>query len=309
MRTAVEQGRAELAHLDELTDDLADAFVPAVSGSIPRLGTFAREFPAELKRHLDRERAALGSFNIAFFGRTGAGKSTLLSAFGRLDGAYVSPGDSDWTTEVRPIEWRDCRLFDTPGINGWGRTENRADLEAKARKAVEIADIVLLCFDTQAQQEMEFTKIAAWIRDHGKPAVAVLNVRNPHWRHPAVASAAGGRNSTAAVRQHHDNVRTHLATIGLPGTPIVAIHSQRALFARATTPFRGPDDLRDSLDVARERFGIAYLDRWSNFEALERLIIASIEEGGADLRLTALREDIRSRCTRGGRARAGVGTP
>ncbi|GAA4560983.1 GTPase [Planotetraspora kaengkrachanensis] len=305
VRLAVEQGHAELTRLDDITDDLVGAFAqghrvaPSSSGLVTRLDDFTRGFPGELRRHLDRERESLGSFNIAFFGRTGVGKSTLLSAFGRLDGAYVSPGESDWTTEVRPIEWRDCRLFDTPGINGWGRTESRDDLEAKAREAVEIADIVLLCFDNQFQQEMEFEKIAAWIRDHGKPVVAVLNVRNPHWHHPAKVPEARRRNLSEPVRQHTDNIRTQLVQIGLPDTPVVAIHSQRALFARATTPFHGPDPVQKAFHQQREEFGKDYLDRWSNFGTLERLIATSIAEGGADLRLTALREDIRSRCRRG----------
>nr|WTB35297.1 50S ribosome-binding GTPase [Streptomyces sp. NBC_00830] len=303
VRSAVELGHAELTRLDDITDDLVGAFAqgqrgaPSSSGLIIRLDDFTRGFPGELRRHLDRERESLGSFNIAFFGRTGVGKSTLLSAFGQLDGEYVSPGVSDWTTEVRPIEWRDCRLFDTPGINGWGRTESRDDLEAKAREAVEIADIVLLCFDNQSQQEMEFEKIAAWIRDHGKPVVAVLNVRNPRWRHPAKVPEARRRNLSESVRQHTDNIRTQLVQIGLPDTPVVAIHSRRALFARATTPFHGP--AQNDFHHEREEFGKDYLDRWSNFGTLERLIATSIAEGGADLRLTALREDIRSRCRRG----------
>ncbi|OKI61670.1 GTPase [Micromonospora sp. CB01531] len=303
IRSAVEQGHAELTRLDDVTDDLVGAFgrgqhvAPSSSGLIARLDDFTREFPGDLRRHLDRERESLGSFNIAFFGRTGVGKSTLLSAFGRLDGEHVSPGVSDWTTDVHHVEWRDCRLFDTPGINGWGRTESRSNLEAKARRAVEIADIVLLCFDNQSQQEMEFEKIAAWIRDHGKPVVAVLNVRNPRWRHPAKVPEARRRNLSESVRQHTDNIRTQLVQIGLPDTPVVAIHSRRALFARATTPFHGPAQ-RD-FHHEREEFGKGYLDRWSNFGTLERLIATSIAEGGADLRLTALREDIRSRCRRG----------
>ncbi|WP_203827677.1 GTPase [Actinoplanes palleronii] len=297
VHTAVEQGRAELTVLEAVTAELAGAFAPSPPGAGTRLDAFTRAFPAQLRRHLDREGESLGSFNIAFFGRTGVGKSTLLSAFGRLDGEYVSPGVSDWTTEVRPVAWRDCRLFDTPGINGWGRTESRDHLEAKAREAVEIADIVLLCFDNQSQQEMEFAKIAAWIRSHGKPAVAVLNVRNPRWRHPAKVPAARRANLSASVRQHTDNIRTQLVQIGLPDTPIVALHSRRALFARAATPFHGPAE--QDFQHERDQFGIDYLDRWSNFPALERLIATAIAEGGAELRLAALREDLRARCHRG----------
>ncbi|MBO3743229.1 GTPase [Actinoplanes flavus] len=303
VRSAVEQGRAELARLDEVAGELGRAFAqgqrgsPGSSALVARLDDFTAAFPARLRSHLDRERESLASFNIAFFGRTGVGKSTLLSVFGRLDGSYVSPGESDCTTEVQAVEWRNCRLYDTPGINGWGRTESRESLEAKARRAVEIADVVLLCFDSQSQQAMEFTKIAAWIRDYGKPAVAVLNSRNAQWHHPARVVPPLRRNLSEQVRQHADNIRTHLVEIGLPETPIVAIHSQRALFARAATPFRGV--AADGLAFERDTFGIEYLERWSNFGTLERLMAHLVEEGAADLRLAALRQDVRSRCQRG----------
>ncbi|MBM2619688.1 50S ribosome-binding GTPase [Actinoplanes sp. LDG1-06] len=297
VRSAVEQGHAELELLDDITGTLIGAFAHGATGAHARLDDFTRAFPDELRRHLDRERGSLGSFNIAFFGRTGAGKSTLLSTFGRLDGEYVSPGESDCTTDIRPIDWRDCRLYDTPGTNGWGRTRSREVLEAEARRAVEIADIVLLCFDSQSQQAMEFQKIASWIRAHGKPVVAVLNVRNARWRHPAKVRPASRRNLSEPVRQHVDNIRTHLAQIELHDVPVVAINSRRALFARASTPFRGP--AQKDFHHEREAFGPDYLDRWSNIGALEDLIVAAIAEGGADLRLAALREDIRSRVRHG----------
>ncbi|WP_436522126.1 GTPase [Actinoplanes sp. HUAS TT8] len=303
VRSAVEQGRAELTHLDDLTDELAAVFAGEPSGEasspglITRLDAFARVFPAELRLHLDREREELGTFNIAFFGRTGAGKSTLLSAFGRLDGGYVSRSEGDWTTEVCPIEWRDCRLFDTPGINGWGRTESRAALEAKARRAVEIADVVLLCFDSISQQQMEFDKVADWIRDRGKPVVAVLNVRNADWRQPDRVPESRRANLSEQVRQNAGNIRSQLAQKSLTGIPIVAVHSRRALMGRATLPYRGP--FPGPFLKERDHFGTDHHERWSNFATLERLIVASIAEGGADLRLAALRDDVRSRCRRG----------
>ena len=190
VRTAVAQGQAELTRLDALADAVAETiaesgrYESSPSDSSSQLGELLRGFMRDLRHHLDHERDALGSFNIVFFGRTGAGKSTLMSAFGELDGEYVSPGPSDWTTGVHHVQWHDCRLFDTPGINGWGRTESRENLEATARRAVETADIVLLCFDSQNQQAMEFAKIASWIRNYGKPALAVLNVRNSEMAAP-----------------------------------------------------------------------------------------------------------------------------
>lgn len=255
------------------------------------LSSFTSGFAEQIHRHLADQRERLSTFNIAFFGRTGAGKSTLLSAFGQLDGSYVSPGDSDWTIDVTRIEWQGCSLWDTPGINGWGRTRKRSELEETARRAVEVADVVLLCFDTQSQQSSEFAKIAQWVKAYGKPTIAVLNVRNLRWRHPAkVGSQSARRSLSRAVAEHANNIRTELAKIDLGGTPVVAIQSRRALFARAATPFQGPAS--NDLTSDRELFGTEYLAEWSNFSALEDLVAASITEGGVELRQRSLREGL-----------------
>lgn len=299
IEAALATGCEEMARLDEMAESAigcysvspeAAALLGQVSGA-DRVGPTT--FTTKLRSHLSEQRDVLSTFNVAFFGRTGAGKSTLLSAFGQLDGSDVSPGDSDWTTEVHSVSWRGCRLYDTPGINGWGGRRSRAELEATARRAVEIADVVLLCFDSQSQQASEFAKVADWVRHYGKPTIAVLNIRNLRWRHPAkMPSQSARRNVSEPVRQHSDNIRTELASIGLDNTPVVAIHSRRALFARASTPFRGPAE-RDFL-CEREQFGTEYLAEWSNFRVLESLLTAGITAGGAQLRLTSLREGMRA---------------
>ncbi|TMS54792.1 GTPase [Mycobacterium sp. DBP42] len=296
---ALTAGHEEMAVLDELGEAAIDCYAI----SLPRadgLGPLIQEvsdataaFAEKVRTHLSEQRDVLSTFNVAFFGRTGAGKSTLLSAFGQLDGSDVSPGESDWTTEVHSVPWRGCRLYDTPGINGWGGRKSRAELEATARRAVEIADVVLLCFDSQSQQASEFSKVADWVRHYGKPTIAVLNIRNLRWRHPAkVPNQTARENISVPVRQHSDNIRTELASIGLAETPVVAIHSRRALFARASLPFRGPAE-RDFLNE-REQYGVEYLARWSNFGALEALLTSGIASGGAQLRLTSLREGMRA---------------
>lgn len=248
---------------------------------------------SDLKDRLADSRRAASTFNIAFFGRTGAGKSTLLSTLGRLNGELVSDGRSDFTVDVHPLDWQGCRLYDTPGINGWGRTRPRAELEEAAREAVEVADIVLLCFDTQSQQVSEFVKVAAWVRAYRKPVVAVLNVRNAMWRHSARPTSPVQREGLSrSVKQHADNIASELEAIGLPDVPLVAIHSKRGLFARASTPFDGP--AATEFEAERAAYGLDYLERMSNLPVLESLMSACVLEGAADLRLAALREGLQA---------------
>jgi predicted GTPase len=182
----------------------------------------------EIQRLFKRQRDSLGTVNLVFFGRTGAGKSSLIEALTHGDGESVSRGESDWTVEVRPVAWCGCRLLDTPGINGWGRTEDRSSLERHARKAVEIADIVLLCFDSQSQQEMEFKKVAEWIQAYGKPVIAVLNCRNQHWRLPPREELASQRKSQSqAVHQHEGNIRDGLTNLGLRTGASITVGSSK----------------------------------------------------------------------------------
>ena len=75
----------------------------------------------------------------------------------------------------------------------------------------------------------------------GKPVVAVLNVKNLRWRHPArVPNQTARRGMSESVAQHAENVRTELTNIGLVDVPVVALSSRRALFARAATPVPRP---------------------------------------------------------------------
>ena len=301
--TAVAEGRREIDRLEGQVSTLLDRFEQASmrlrrwdsspTSSAAALITMADDVVKDVGLHFERQRSILETFNIVFFGRTGAGKSTILSAFGELDGERVSPGESDWTTAVEPIPWRGCLLYDTPGIGGYGRTQKRESLEETARAAVEKADVVLLCFDSASQQASEFAKVAAWVRGYGKPAIALLNVRNPLWRHPArVPSQRTRRSLSDAVRQHRQNIESELAKIGLGDSPIVAVQSRRGLMARASTPYLGPDQV--NFESSRIEYGVQYLLEWSNYQSLEALISAMVLTGGADLRLTALRDGVRS---------------
>ncbi len=263
-----------------------DEYDPAV-----RLAGQLGETLAKVGDLFERQSAALQTFNIVLFGRTGAGKSTLISAMTRGNGASVSQGESDWTTQVAPLDWHSCRIYDTPGINGWGRTESLSDLEARAREAVEVADFVLVCFDSQSQQADEFGKLAAWVQTYRKPLIAVLNPRNPVWRLPPRVPVGSTRsNLSRAVREHADNIRDELTKIGLSGVPVVAVSSKRSLFARASLPFLGPDEL--SLQKQRAEYGIEQLESWSGFARFENLLVQAISDHAVTLRLGALNDQL-----------------
>lgn len=242
---------------------------------------------------LERQRATLGTFNIAFFGRTGTGKSSLMEALSRGSGRAISPeGLSDWTVEVRRVAWESCVLHDVPGINGWGRDRSRAELEEVARSAVETADLVVLAFDTQSQQAEEFRKIAAWVERYGKPVLAVLNCRNPLWRFgPRVPKLASRRQLSKAVQQHSTNIVEGLAGVGLHEVPVVAINTKRAVFACSQQPYEGPD--ATTFVKHRECYGVEALKEWSNLPALEQLLLAALKHDAVAIRLSMLHAQLR----------------
>ncbi|MCS6853665.1 MAG: 50S ribosome-binding GTPase [Elioraea sp.] len=256
----------------------------ALLASIADAVAHARDAAADLfARQLDR----LSNIHFTLFGRTGVGKSSLIEALTRGNAKTVSTGESDFTTSVRSVFWQACLFHDTPGINGWGRTERREVLEEQARGEVETADLVVLCFDTQSQQCGEFKKIAEWVLRYRKPALAVLNVRNHRWRRPALLPHRAQRvQCQQAVREHAANIRAELASLGLPDAPVVAISAKTAVFARAKEPYAGPwqKEFRDR----RAKHGTDTLLAESNLAVLEQVLITALEQEAAALRLGML---------------------
>ncbi len=248
---------------------------------------------AEAADLFDRQRNVLRTVNIALFGRTGAGKSSLVEALVHGDGATISTSESDFTTQVRTVPWHGCRFIDTPGTNGWGRSASRETLEGRARHAVEVADIVVLCFDTQSQQKGEFEKIGAWVKEYGKPVVAVLNVRNPLWRRPeSVPLGTQRRRLSRAVREHVTNIETELAALGIFGAPVVAISAQRAVYARVSGDYRGPAP--EQFTKLRKELGLDGLAKGSNFEILEALFVNALTYHVKELRFGMLHGQVRT---------------
>src|SRR5690349_2246636 len=76
--------------------------------------TLLAELTSGLKDLAHRQLDGMDTFNVVLFGRTGAGKSSLLEALSSGDGGSISPGDSDWTTEVNPTDWARIVAWSTP---------------------------------------------------------------------------------------------------------------------------------------------------------------------------------------------------
>lgn len=268
---------------NRLTEDGAELGDTPASQILDAEQTLLADLTGELEELAHRQLDDMKTFNIVLFGRTGTGKSSLLEAISHGDGGTISPGESDWTTAVKPVEWGSCRVVDTPGIEGWGRTMSRADLEDQARQELITADVVLLCFDTQNQKAGEFRKVADWIAEFRKPAIVVLNVRLPHWRYPPRARVRAKRvRQSQTVADHAAHIREGLTAVGLGDAPVVAVNTQRAVFGRAREPFHVPQEeamLRQRADVGPKR-----LLEWSNLPVLEQLVATAVEGGAAELR-------------------------
>lgn len=260
---------------------------------------FAKQFEmlcvqeyTRLKDVWNNRRQALGDFNIVLFGRTGSGKSTLMEALSHGTGESISPGQSDWTVDIREVRWQDCRIIDTPGIDGWGRVGSRATLEETARRAVETADIVILCFDTQNQQVSEFKKVSGWVKEFGKPAVVALNVRDTLWRLPPRCQNQQDRTKRSKmVADHSEHIRGELVHLALSNVPLIALNTKRAFRARASAPF--VDILAEDIENERRRYGIESLLPWSNLPALEALLSGALTHDAPQIRLGMLRRSLR----------------
>jgi tRNA U34 5-carboxymethylaminomethyl modifying GTPase MnmE/TrmE len=264
--------------------------VPAV---VQCLRTSILATQSEVAELFARQRDALGTVNIALFGRTGAGKSSLIEALSHGNGQTISTGECDFTIEVRSTDWASIKFLDTPGINGWGGKISRDVLEARTRKAVEVADIVVLCFDTSGQLESEFQKVAGWVKEYGKPVICVLNSKNAMWRCAGEVSLGSQRlQLSQTVREHVSNILTQLAAIGIHRAPIVAIAAQRAVYARTSEDYAGP--VLEQFRIMREMLGCDELLRQSNLEVFEAVIVEALGNHAVEIRLGMLREQVRT---------------
>lgn len=289
LKEAVEASKMAFAALEQELEDVLTAARPLDPSVRPAWDRHAEA----IRSALSRRSKALSSFRIVLFGRTGAGKSSFVEALSRGSGRSVSTGESDYTTTCREVRWGDCMLVDTPGIEGWGREVAPQDLEAEARRALDTADLVVLAFDTQNQKAGEFDKVADWVLEFDKPVLALLNVRNSHWRRrdkePDPERLSGQALSVAENAQH---VRDALSASGLSDNLPVAVNIFNAVAGRCPD-YTGPN--ASVVHAMRERFGATYLQAASNFAVIEALLKEVLTSAALDLRLQSIANDVRHR--------------
>jgi len=289
LRNAVDRAVEHTAELvASLELEVESAFKRALAGGEGSPET--RALHQRIRKSIRRHHKDAGRFRMVLFGRTGAGKSSLIEALSGGKGSSISTGVSDFTTEPRQVSWGPLELVDTPGVAGWGRTRTTAELEAVAADAVASADLVLLTFDSMNQQSSEFDAAHRQIQRYGRrPCVAVLNIRNGHWRDPSTP-AKQARRHQQQVESSARYLQDMLNQVGLGEVPILAVHSQNAVAALADADYRGPD--ANLIRARREKRGLVALEDASNVRPLIKVLTQALVSGAPELRAQALRQDV-----------------
>jgi len=136
----------------------------------------SRLLPAEERD----ERAEMPALKLAVIGRRNAGKSTLVNALAREERSIVSevPGTTRDALDV--IVERDGEticLIDTAGIRKRRSHEDAVEFfsDARSKKAVRRADVVVLLFDATQEISSIEKKLARYVKDHYRPVVLAAN--------------------------------------------------------------------------------------------------------------------------------------
>lgn len=225
---------------------------------------------------------------IALVGRPNVGKSAL---FNRLAGRSISivhdqPGVTrDWISAPAGWSGANCEIVDTGGIGAEPDPDFSKQTAAAARRAMEIADVIILVVDGRAGVTPLDADLASTLRGWRKPVLLAVN-KIDEGKHENLAmefhemglpellavSAAHGRGIQDLVRA----LEKHLAEVGdAPALEEGPRHPHIALVGRPNVgksslvnAILGEDrtivseiagTTRDTVDILYEREGVSYI--------------------------------------------------
>jgi tRNA modification GTPase len=158
---------------------------------------------------------------VALVGRPNAGKSSLLNALLQQDRAIVTavPGTTRDVIEERiDLLGAPALLADTAGITESSDPVERLGVD-RSRRAIELADLVVLVVDGSQPLSAEDESVAALVKGVRAPAVTVVNKSDlPALTHPEEAArllpGAAVLALSALTGDGLDALRSELARIG-----------------------------------------------------------------------------------------------
>lgn len=251
-------------HSDALSSHAARDNAASAREASGLIRTTAVHLESELRCRLEHLRAGLlarertvGSFTIAFMGRTKAGKTTLHAVLSGEGHEAIGTGKQRTTRFNRVYHWKHVRVIDTPGIGAPG---GASDVEI-AESIVDEADLVCYVVTNDSQQATELDFLSK-LRARAKPVVILLNVKG-NLRHPKRLDrylANPDREledaGTRGVPGHVQRIRRYVEErIGGVGIEVVPVHLLAAQMAAEPAHQARSKQLR-----AASRLG-AFLDR------------------------------------------------
>ena len=144
-----------------------------------------RESYDEEEVEYDEDDKPIGPLKLAIVGRPNAGKSTLVNKMLDEDRMITGP-EAGITRDSITIDWewagadgttRAVKLVDTAGLRKRAKIDDKLEKMSAAdtRRAIDMAQVVVLLLDATRGLEVQDLKIASQVIDEGRALLIVLN--------------------------------------------------------------------------------------------------------------------------------------
>jgi len=139
-----------------------------------------RDHLAEILPHAEAPTQVVPAMKIGVIGRRNAGKSTLINQLAREERMIVSEVPGTTRDSVDVVFERDGESFiaiDTAGVRKRKRQLDAVEFytEARARRTIRRADVVVLLFDVTQKISSIEKNLARYVIDHHKPVILAAN--------------------------------------------------------------------------------------------------------------------------------------